>query len=135
MKKLPKDIANFDPHNMTFPQIKRLVNRLTRHFADELKVYRLRPVAQEFCEDMTNAVTGEKKGRRRSLDEWALIFFKRVRERRLRTQLGMVPLYNYLERCLDSRTLPRATDILRELLPRITRRGLIPRCVDPPVPF
>ena len=135
MKKLPKNIANFDPHNMTFPQIKRLVNRLKHIYADELKVYRLRRVAQEFCDDMANAVTGEKKDTPRSLDDWAVIFFQRVRERRLRTQLGMVPLYNYLERCLDSRTLPRATDILRELLPRITRRGLIPRCVQPPVPF
>ena len=135
MKKLPKNIADFDPYNMTFAQIKRLVNRLTHHFADELRVYRLRPVAQEFCEDMTNAVTGEKKGRPRSLDEWALIFFRRVRERRLHPERGLATLYDYLERCLDSRTLPRATDILRELLPTAKRRGLIPRCVDPPVPF
>ena len=135
MKKLPKDIANFDPYDMTIPQIKRLVNRLKRVFADELEVYRLRTIAQEFCQDMADAVTGEKKGRPRSLDDWALIFFKRVRERRLHPERGLATLYDYLERCLDQRVLPHATDILRELLPRITRRGLIPRCVDPPVPF
>ena len=120
---------------MTLSQIRRLVDSLKQKYADELEVYRLRPVAQQFCDDMANAVTGRKRGRRRSIDEWAEIFFKRVRERGLRPQHGLAHLSSYLERCLDLRVLPQAAEILRELLPRAARRGLIPRSVQEPVPF
>ena len=48
---------------MTFSQIRRLVDSLMLRYADEIEVYRLRPVAQQFCDDMTNAVTGKKRGR------------------------------------------------------------------------
>ena len=120
---------------MTFHQIRRLVEALKQKYADELEVYRLRPIAQQFCDDMANAVTGKKRGRRRSLDEWAEIFFKRVRERGLNPQQGLAHLSSYLERCLDRRVLPRASEILRELLPRAARRGLIPRPTENPVPF
>ena len=135
MKKLPKDILNVNPKHMTMPEIKRLVNRLWRIYADEIEVNELRPVVQEFCENMADAVTGERRGRRRTLDEWAQIFFKRVQERRLRTDRGIATLCDYLDRCLDQRVLPRTADILRELLPKAARRGLIPRCLTPPVPF
>ena len=120
---------------MTFHQARRLVDSLKRKYADELEVYRLQPVAQKFCDDMTNAVTGKKRGRRRSINEWAEIFFKRARERSLHPQQGLVHLSSYLERCLDRRVLPQAADLLRELLPRAARRGLIPRAIEKPVPF
>ena len=120
---------------MTLSQIRRLVEALKQKYADELEVYRLRPVAQQFCDDMANAVTGKKRGRRRSIDEWAEIFFKRVRERGLRTQNGLAHLHSYLERCLDRRVLPQASEILRELLPRAARRGLIPCSIEKPVAF
>ena len=119
---------------MTLSQIRRLVDSLMLKYADEVEVYRLQPVAQRFCDDMANAVTGKKRGRRRSLDEWAEIFFKRVRERGLRLQ-GLAHLSSYLERCLDRRVLPQAAGLLRELLPRSARRGLIPRAIGDPVPF
>ena len=120
---------------MTFHQTRRLVDSLMLKYADEVEVYRLQPIAQKFCDDMTNAVTGKKRGRRRSIDEWAEIFFKRVRERGLRPQHGLAHLSSYLERCLDLRVLPQAAGLLRELLPRSARRGLIPRAIGDPVPF
>ena len=120
---------------MTLSQIRRLVDSLMLKYADEVEVYRLQPVAQQFCDDMTNAVTGRKRGRRRSIDEWAEIFFKRVRERGLRPQQGQAHLGSYLERCLDLRVLPQASELLRELLPRAARRGLIPRSIEKPIPF
>ena len=119
---------------MTLSQIRRLVDSLMLKYADEVEVYRLRPVAQKFCDDMANAVTGKKRGRRRSINEWAEIFFRRVRERGLKLQ-GLAHLSNYLERCLDLRHLPQASELLRELLPRAARRGLIPHAVEKPVRF
>ena len=120
---------------MTLSQIRRLVDSLMLKYADEVEVYRLQPVAQRFCDDMANAVTGKKRGRRRSLDEWAEIFFKRARERGLHPQRGLAHLSSYLERCLELRLLPQAAGLLRELLPRSARRGLIPRAIGDPVPF
>ena len=120
---------------MTIPQIRRLIDSLMLKYADEVEVYRLQPVAQEFCDDMANAVTGRKRGRRRSLDEWAEIFFKRVRERGLNPQQGLAHLSGYLERCLDRRVLPQASELLCELMPGAARRGLIPRSVEAPIPF
>ena len=120
---------------MTLSQIRRLVDSLMLKYADEVEVYRLGPVAQQFCDDMANAVTGKKRGRRRSIHEWAEIFFKRVRERGLRPQQGLAHLAGYLERCLDRRVLPQASELLRQLLPRASRRGLIPRAIEKPVPF
>ena len=119
---------------MTLSQIRRLVDSLMLKYADEVEVYRLQPIAQRFCDDMTNAVTGKKRGRRRSLDEWAEIFFRRVRERGLQLQ-GLAHLSSYLEHCLELRILPQASELLRQLLPSAARRGLIPRAVEKPVRF
>ena len=119
---------------MTLSQLRRLVDSLMLKYADEVEVIRLQRVAQKFCDDMANAVTGKKRGRRRSIDEWAEIFFRRARERGLRLQ-GLAHLSSYLGRCLELRVLPRAAEILRELLPKAARRGLIPRPTGAPVPF
>ena len=120
---------------MTLSQIRRLIDSLMLKYADEVEVYRLRPVAQQFCDDMTNAVTGKKRGRRRSIDEWTEIFFRRVRERGLNPQQGLAHLASYLEHCLEIRVLPQAAGLLRQLLPRAARRGLIPRPIEKPVQF
>ena len=119
---------------MTLSQIRRLVDSLTLKYADELEVYRLRPVAQQFCDDMTRAVTGRKRGRPRSIPEWGNIFFQRTQERGLRI-MGRAHLDSYLNQCLESRVLPQANEILRALLPKAVRRGLIPRAIQEPVPF
>ena len=57
-------------NTMTIPQIRRLVDSLMLKYADEVESYRLRPVAQRFCDDLTRAVTGKKPGRPRSIGEW-----------------------------------------------------------------
>ena len=57
-----------------------------------------------------------------------------MRERGLRLQ-GLAHLSSYLERCLELRLLPQAAEILRELMPRAARRGLIPRSIEKPMPF
>ena len=119
---------------MTLSQIRRQVDSLMRKYADELEVYRLRPVAQQFCDDMTNAVTGKKRGRPRSIQEWCNIFFQRTQERGLRI-MGRVYLDSYLNQCLERRVLPQVNEVLRALLPKAVRRGLIPRAVQEPIPF
>ena len=119
---------------MTIPQIRRLVDSLMLKYADEVEAYRLRSVAHQFCDDLTRAVTGRKRGRPRSIGEWTQIFLRRVRERGLRLQ-GLAFLHSYLERCLELRLLPQANEILRTLLPRAARRGLIPRPLEAPIPF
>ena len=119
---------------MTLSQIRRLIDSLMLKYADEVEIIRLQPVAERFCDDMANAVTGKKRGRRRSIDEWAEIFFKRARERGLRLR-GLAHLSSYLEHCLELRILPRASELLDELLPSAARRGLIPRATGAPIPF
>ncbi len=119
---------------MTFSQICRLVDSLVLKYADELEVYRLRPVAQQFCDDMTNAVTGRKRGRPRSIQEWGNIFFQRTQESGLRI-MARARLDRYLNQCLECRVLPQVNDILRALLPRAVRRELIPCPLQEPVPF
>ena len=120
---------------MTLSQIRRLIDSLMLKYADEVEVIRLQPLAEQFCDDMANAVTGKKRGRRRSIHEWAEIFFRRVRERGLNPQQGLPHLASYLEHCLELRVLPRAGELLRQLLPQAVRRGLIPRATGDPVPF
>ena len=119
---------------MTIPQIRRLVDSLMHKYADEVEAYRLMPVAQQFCEDLARAVTGKKPGRPRSIGEWTRIFLRRAQERRLQLQ-GLDYLNDYLDRCLDLRVLPQANELLRALLPRAARRGIIPRALEAPIPF
>ena len=119
---------------MTLSQIRRLVDSLMLKYADEIEVYRLRPVAQQLCNDMTNAVTGKKRGRPRFIQEWSGIFFKRTQERGLRI-MDRARLNGYLDQCLDLRILPQVNGVLRALLPSAVRRGLIPHPVQETVPF
>lgn len=119
---------------MTLSQIRSQVETLKRKYADELEVYRLQPIAQQFCDDLARAVTGRKLGRPRSIGEWAEIFYRRLRDRCLRVQ-GLGHLQEYLEHCLEIRILPQTSELLRELLPRADRRGLIPRSIEEPARF
>ena len=134
-KELAKDLENVYPKYMTYAQIKRLVLRLAHKYADYIEANKLRTVAERFCNDMANAVTGKKRGRPRALHEWAEIFMRRARARDLNPQHGLDILTHYLERCLDMRILPQASEIMRELLPGADRRGLIPTAEGPPARF
>ena len=118
---------------MTYSQLKNQVDALCRKFSTELKLYRARAVACEFCDEMAAAVTGESPGPKLPLQEWAGILYERLTQRHIRVK-GFLGLYNYLERCLDRRLLPQVNDVLRSLFPEAARRGLIPRSTIP-VPF
>ena len=118
---------------MTLSQLRTQVDTLCRKYAVELEVYRLRPLAQELCDEMAEAVTGPKPGPVLTLLEWIQTFLRRLIARGFRP-LPFLALNGYLERCLDRRVLPQANDVLRALLPRAAQRGLIPRPIEP-IPF
>ena len=118
---------------MSFSQLRTQVDALCRKYAAQLEVYRLRPLAQDFCDDMANAVTGDKPGPHLSLLEWTQVLFKRMTARGFRPRRLLV-LHDYLKRCLEARVLPQANDVLRSLLPKAAERGLVPRSFQP-VPF
>ena len=44
---------------MTLNQLKNQVNKLMRKYATEVAVYRARPLALEFCDEMAAAVAGK----------------------------------------------------------------------------
>ena len=115
---------------MTFNQLKNQVNKLMRKYATEVAVYRSRPLALEFCDEMTAAVTGDKPGPKLSLMQWAHLLHNRLTERGLHVRAS-TGLYDYLKRCLDRRVLPQLNDTLRSLFPNAAKRGLIPRSIQP----
>ena len=119
---------------MNLSQIRREVEALMCKYATELELYRMRPHALQFCDEMTGAVTGPITGPGRPVLEWAHAFFQRLQEHgfRLRTFMG---LSDYLERCLDRRVLPQVNEVLRSLLPKAVAKGLIPRSSYDPVPI
>ena len=120
---------------MTLSQIRSQVDALCRNYATELKIYRLRPLALQFSDEMADAVTGNKRGPARSLDDWALLFIRRMRERGIPPRpRNLNAILSYLERCLERRVLPQVNDLLRSILSRAAGKGLIPRSTDP-VPF
>ena len=111
---------------MTISELRRRVDALCRKYATELRIYRLRRLALEFCDEMAEAVQGPKPEKPRSITDWA-----KERNVRLKT---FVHLADYLEKCLEKRQLPQVNDVLRSLLPRDAAKGLIPRSVRT-VPF
>ena len=115
---------------MTLNQLKNQVNKLMRKYAAEVAVYRARPLALEFCDEMTAAVTGDKPGPKLSLMQWALVLHNRLTERGLHMRAS-TGLYDYLKRCLDRRVFPQLNDTLRSLFPKAAQRGLIPRSIKP----
>ena len=118
---------------MTYSQLRNQVDALCRKYATELKLYRARGLAHQFCDEMAAAVTGVNPGPKLPLLDWAKVLCNRLTERRIRVK-GFVGLYCYLERCLDRRVLPQVNDVLRSLFPEAARRGLIPRSITP-IPF
>ena len=123
---------------MTFSQLRTQVDTLCRKYATELEVYRLRLLALDFCDEMAvtmpkTKVPDKNPARSLLLLEWARILLKRMIDRGFRVK-NFLDFHNYLERCLDRRVFPQASEVLRNLLPKAAERGLIPRS-DQPVPF
>ena len=123
---------------MTLSQLRTQVDALCRKYATQLEVYRLRPLAQEFCDEMTDAVIGPEPGPKLSLLDWIQILIKRGGRIRHPPSairpLAFAACTNYLQDYLDRRVFPQANDVLRSLLPKAAQRGLIPRSLQP-IPF
>ena len=147
-----RDIENFRPHNragtdpkppfespisrddnMTFTQLKNQVDALCRKYATELAIYRARPLALEFCDEMAEAVTPGKPKSTMQCTGWARMLFERLRERGIRVKTHIF-LSEYLEGCLERLILPQVNNILRALFLEARERGLIPRSREQ-VPF
>ena len=113
----------------TYAQLRSRVDALMRKYATELKLYRLRPVAADFCDEMAATVTGDKRPPAKPLTDWGLLLIRRIQDRGYRHgDLGI--LLRYLETCVKRRVLPQANDVLRALFPRAAGRGLIPRTLQ-----
>ena len=118
---------------MNISYLRRRVDALVRKYADQIAVHRLRPLALEFCDEMSEAVQSPKSEKPRSISDWAKLLFDRAKERRIRIRT-FVHLADYLEKCLEKRHLPQVNDVIRSLLPRAVAKGLVPRSVRT-VPF
>ena len=115
---------------MTLSRIRSQVVALSRKYATELALYRARPVASDFCDEMASAVTGDRSGPRLTLFQWEQILHKRLREHGLRLYNSLHVNYYFVE-CLERRVLPQVNDLLRTMFPKADRRGLIPGSTDP----
>ena len=69
---------------MTISELRRRVDALCRKYATELRIYRLRRLALEFCDEMAEAVQGPKPEKPRSITDWAKLLFDRAKERNVR---------------------------------------------------
>ena len=69
---------------MTISDLRRRVDALCRKYATELRIYRLRRLALEFCDEMAEAVQGPKPEKPRSITDWAKLLFDRAKERNVR---------------------------------------------------
>ena len=113
----------------TYARLRSQVDSLMRKYATELKLYRLQPVAVEFCDEMAAAVAGDKRPPAKPLTPWGLLLIRRIQDRGYRPgDLGI--LLRYLETCVKRRVLPQANDVLRALFPKAAGRGLIPRTLQ-----
>ena len=69
---------------MTISELRRRVDALCRKYATELRIYRLRRLALEFCDEMAEAVQNPKPEKPRSITDWAKLLFDRAKERNVR---------------------------------------------------
>ena len=104
---------------MTFSQIRRQVDTLMRKFATELAVHRLRPVANDYCDQWEESVAQDQ-----TPPEPIRLFRKLPRRSMLRRFFPAV--HNYLDRCRLDRHLPHPNKILGFLVPRAVALGLTP---------
>ena len=111
---------------MTFTQLRNQVDALCRKYAAELEIYRARPLALEFCDEITNAVTGSDPAPKLAPLKWVQVLLQRFTRRGLRFR-SFKGLFDYLQRCLNGLLLPQVNGVLRSLFPKARDRGLIPR--------
>ena len=90
--------------------LRRRVNALRRKMARALAVVRLRPLAQDFCDQWDSALSGS-----RPLPE-PHSFVRLVAQAGFRLPTFMAA-HRYLERCRRQNSLPDCHELLRSLLP------------------
>ena len=104
--------------------IRARINALRRKFALEISVVRLRPMAEEYCQEWSvAAIEGQT-----APDD--LAFIRKVGARiRLPTFMAA---HQYLQQCLDQKIVPGVEHLLGALLPWAVLRGLVVLADDPP---
>ncbi len=85
---------------------------------------RLRRLAEEFCDDWDEAVSGDKPAPRHVLDAKISAFIPRIRKARFRLDTWMA-MRKHLERCIDDKKRPEPRDVMGSLLPWAAKRGLL----------
>ena len=117
---------------MTLAQIRREVNALCRKFAPQLAAYRAKleiesatPIAEDFCDQMEDALTPGDPGPIMSGAGWTWLLFEDLHRRGIRP-MSNVALRRYVDICLMSLIPPQVNEVLRCLFPRAVNRGLIP---------
>ena len=133
---------------MSVASLRRRVNALSRQLIVPLNVVRLRPVAEQYCDEWAYAMgedstpppctpsdpvppkkTPTPLGARRSGRPRVspVPLFRRIRDAGVRHVAARVDLQNYVRRCREQKTCPQPHEILRILLPKAYRWELIPR--------
>ena len=79
----------------TYARLRSQVDSLMRKYATELKLYRLRPVAADFCDEMAAAVTGGITTlQAKPLTDWGVLLIRRIQDRGYRAgDLGILLRY------------------------------------------
>ena len=109
-------------------QLRRQVDSLMRKYAVELAEFKLRPFANEYCDQWEELVAEDKLP-----PDPRRLFKKLPGQDFLRRYFPAVN--NYLEDCRQARRLPHPNEILRFLIPKAIDRGLIPKRPAPTVPY
>ena len=104
--------------------IRARINALRRKFALEISVVRLRPMAEEYCQEWSvAAIEGQT-----APDD--LAFIRKVGARiRLPTFMAA---HQYLQQCSTQKIVPGVEHLLGALLPWAVLRGLVVLADDPP---
>ena len=105
--------------------LRRQVNALMRKFAVQLAVAKLRPVADEYCDQWEELVAGDQ------LPPDPHRLFQKILPRETFRRQYFPAIYNYLDRCRLDRHLPHPNKILSRLVPKAAGLGLVPSPCQP----
>ena len=109
---------------MTPFQVRREADALTRKYDTRLAIYKLRPAANEYCDQWQGLVDKEEPP-----SAPQRLFNTLLGKDSLRRKFPAV--FEYLESCWQLRRLPHPNEILRPLVPESAASGLVPRELSP----
>ena len=125
---------------MSLYHYRRRINALQRKLAVPLSVIRLRPLANEYCDQWASAVAEGKEtppatrgDATHSGDRNVRTLMERVSAAGFRISSWM-NLQDLIRRCRENCHYPQPDDILRVLLPKAAFLGFIPKS-PPPVSY